>query len=220
MWLKTYAEQMPLGWFVFTGSFFEEVISPIPSMLITGTAGSFLLVRQDPVWFIFVLAFLASSGKTLGAWLYYVLGDKGEDLLIGRVGRFLGVTHLDVERVGKRFTGHHWKDGGVLFLIRVLPFMPTTPFSLAAGIFKMDRRVFLLATLTGYFLKDMVYIFIGYFGLATLATLWQDIEHIKWIFDSIVWFAIIGSLYLLYHHRHRGKHAWRWICRFFDQKRG
>ena len=75
----------------------------------------------------------------------------------------------DVERVGKRFTGHHWKDGGLLFLIRAVPFMPTTPFSVASGIFKMDIRVFLAATLSGYFVKDLGYVLAGYFGIAKLS---------------------------------------------------
>lgn len=219
LWLKLYAAQVPLGWFVLTGSFLEEVISPIPAMLITGIAGSIALMRHDLWWQILFLAFLASLGKTLGAWIYYWLGDRGEDLLIGRVGRWFGVTHSDVERVGKRFTGHHWKDGGALFLVRVLPFMPTTPFSVAAGVFKMDTWVYLCVTLGGYFLKDTGYILLGYFGFAKISTLWRDIDHIKWMFDSAVWLAIGIALYLLYRHRHKGKHAWRFLCRIFDQKR-
>lgn len=218
LWLKMYASHVPLGWFVLSGSFLEEAISPIPSMLITGIAGSIALIRHDSWWQVLLLGALASTGKTLGAWMYYVIGDAGEYLLSGRIGRWFGVTHADIKRVGARFTGNHWKDGGALFLTRVLPFMPTTPFSIAGGIFKMDVWVYLLVTFVGYFIKDTGYILAGYFGLAKISTLWRDINHVKLVFDIAITLAIPISLYLLYRHRHRGRHAWRLLCRIFDRK--
>jgi membrane protein DedA with SNARE-associated domain len=77
----------------------------------------------------------------------------------------------------------------------------------AAGVFKMDTWVYLCVTLGGYFLKDTGYILAGYFGFAKISTLWRDIDHIKWMFDSAVWLAIGIALYLLYRHRHKGKHT-------------
>ncbi len=216
-WFTWYAAHVPLGWFVLIGSFLEEFISPIPAMFITGIAGSIALSRQEEWWYLLFLAGLASVGKTVGAYFYYFLGDKGEDLLVGRVGRFFGITHADIEQAGTRFAGQHWKDGGALFLTRVLPFMPTTPFSLAAGIFKMDIRVYMAVTLGGYFIKDMGYLLVGYFGLAKLSTLWRDIEHVKIIFDLATALIIGVSLYLLYRNRHQGRSIWRFLCRFFHK---
>lgn len=216
-WFAWYATHVPLGWFVLVGSFLEEFISPIPSMFITGIAGSIALVRHEEWWYLVFLAVLASFGKTLGAYFYYFLGDKGEGILVGRVGKWFGVTHVDIEKVGKRFIGQHWKDGGALFLTRVLPFMPTTPFSFAAGIFKMNIRVYIIVTLVGYFIKDMGYLLVGYFGLAKLSTLWRDIEHVKMVFDVIIILLIGISLYLLYQHRHHGRSIWRFGCRFFQK---
>lgn len=218
MWLKIYAAHVSLGWFVLTGSFLEEVISPIPAMLITGIAGSIALIRNDAWWQILLLGVLASIGKSLGAWFYYIVGDAGEYLLSEKIGKWFGVTHADIKRVGAHFTGNHWKDGGALFLTRVLPFMPTTPFSLAAGIFKMDILVYLLVTFIGYFIKDTGYILAGYFGFAKISTLWREINHVKFVFDIAVTIAIVTALFLLYRHRHRGQHIWRQVCRFFDRK--
>lgn len=216
-WFAWYAAHVPLGWFVLAGSFLEEFISPIPAMFVTGLAGSIALIRHEAWWYLGFLAILASLGKTSGAYLYYLFGDKGEDMLIGRVGKWFGVTHADVERVGKRFTGQHWKDGGALFLTRVLPFMPTTPFSVAAGIFKMDIRIYILVTLVGYFIKDLGYLFVGYFGLARLSTLWRHIEHVKIVFDigSIFFIGII--LYFVYQNRHHGRGAFSPFCRFLKK---
>ena len=201
----SYATTVPLLWFVFIGSFLEEVISPIPSALIMGTAGSLALIDGRTWGYLFLLALVGNVGKTLGAWLYYFLGDKLEHLLIRPITKYFGVKHEDIENIGKRFTGRHWKDGGILFFLRLIPPFPTTPVSIAAGIIKMDIKVFLLATYAGNFLKDLVYLYAGYIGLAKLHVLWRKIDHVKFGVDIIVTLAIIVFLIFLYVHRGRGK---------------
>ena len=110
-WVKYYALHVPLEVFVFVGSFLEEVISPIPAALIMGTAGSLALMKGETLWYLLLLAALGNLGKTLGAWLYYLLGDKLEDAFIHKATKWFGVRHEDLENIGKRFVGHHWKDG-------------------------------------------------------------------------------------------------------------
>ncbi len=210
--VKYAAFHMPLEAFVFVGSFLEEVISPIPSALIMGVAGSVALMRSEPLWFLLLLAAVGNIGKVLGAWFYYFLGDKLEDLLIPTATKWFGVKHQDLENIGKRFVGHHWKDGGVLFLLRLLPPFPTTPVSITAGIIKMDLRVFLLATYAGNFLKDLVYLYIGYAGIAKLHTLWRRIDDVKTIIDIAVIIAIGLILFILYTERGRGKALYHHFC--------
>jgi membrane protein DedA with SNARE-associated domain len=219
--VRVYATQVPLLWFVFIGSFFEEVVSPIPSALIMGTAGSLALFDGKMLWYLVLLALIGNVGKTLGAWLYYFLGDKLEDLLIRPIAKYFGVRHEDIQNIGKRFTGHHWKDGGTLFLLRLLPPFPTTPVSLSAGIIKMDVRVFLAATYAGNFFKDLFYLYVGYAGLAKLHTLWRKIEMIKFGVDILVAVAIIAFLLFLYFHRGKGKRIFEYChrrsCIFFNR---
>lgn len=203
--IREIAFQVPLPWFVFFGSFFEEVVSPIPSALIMGTAGSLALLHGEPLWYLVFLAAFGNIGKTFGAWFYYFLGDKLEDLLIGRLGRFFGVTHKEIENIGRRFQGHHWKDGGLLFLLRLIPFVPTTPVSIAAGIIKLDLRVFLLSTYAGNFVKDLFYIYAGYAGLASLRKIWHTIAPLKLGADIAVAVGIAAFLFFLYVHRGRGQ---------------
>lgn len=219
--VKYYALHMPLEVFVFVGSFLEEVVSPIPSALIMGTAGSLALMQGDPLWYLVLLALIGNAGKTLGAWIYYYIGDKLEDIFMPRATRWLGIRHEDMQNIGKRFVGHHWKDGGVLFLLRVLPPFPTTPVSLVAGMIKMDIRVFLIATYAGNFFKDLLYLYIGYAGLAKLHTLWRRIDEMKIMVDIAVAFAIIVVLFILYTERGRGKVLYHEFCnrvvRFFGK---
>jgi membrane protein DedA with SNARE-associated domain len=202
------AFHMPLELFVFCGSFLEEVISPIPSALIMGVAGSLALLQGDPLWYLFLLAAIGNLGKTLGASLYYLLGDKLEDVLMPRAERWFGITHRDIESIGKRFVGHHWKDGGALFVLRLLPPFPTTPVSIVAGIIKMDFRVFFIATYVGNFFKDLLYLYIGYAGIAKLHTLWRHIDEMKIVVDIVVIGLVLAFLFVLYTERGRGKIAY------------
>lgn len=206
------ALHLPLEGFVFIGSFLEEVISPIPSALIMGVAGSVALMRDEALWYLLLLALVGNIGKTLGAWIYYFLGDKLEDLFIPKATKWFGIRHEDLENIGKRFVGHHWKDGGVLFLLRIFPPFPTTPVSIAAGIIKMDIRVFLLATYAGNFFKDLLYLYIGYAGIAKLHTLWRRIDDVKVIVDIAVIIAILALLFVLYTERGRGRVLYHQFC--------
>lgn len=208
--VRMYAAEVPLTWFVFAGSFFEEVISPIPSALIMGTAGSLALIQGSTLWYLVLLALIGNAGKTLGAWLYYVIGDKLEDLLVRPLTKYFGVKHEEIESIGRRFTGHHWKDGGAVFLSRVLPFVPALPVSLAAGIIKMDVRVYLLATYAGNFFKDLFYLYVGYRGLAKLHTLWREIEPVKFGVDILVAIGILIFFVFLYIHRGTGQRFLRY----------
>jgi membrane protein DedA with SNARE-associated domain len=205
--VMTFATTLPLPLFVFVGSFLEEVISPIPAALIMGTAGSLALVDGRTLGYLVLLALVGNIGKTLGAWLYYFLGDKLEDILIKPITKYFGVNHQDIQNIGKRFTGHHWKDGGLLFFLRLLPPFPTTPVSLAAGIIKMDIRVFLFATYAGNFIKDLTYLYVGYAGLAKLHSIWHKIDRVKLSFDVAVALLIIAFLLYLYFDRGRGERA-------------
>jgi membrane protein DedA with SNARE-associated domain len=192
------ATQMPLPWFVFVGSFFEEVISPAAAVLIMGTAGSLAFAQGHTFAYIPFLAALASLGRTLGAWLYYALGDKFEDLLIGKVSKFIGMKHEDIEGIGKRFTGHHWKDGGALFLMRATPFFPTTIVSVVAGIIKMDLRTFLIATYFGHIIKDFFFVYAGYMGFQTARNLFKALAPFRYGVPLIVMSVLVVIVVLWY----------------------
>jgi membrane protein DedA with SNARE-associated domain len=203
---------MPLEAFVFVGSFFEEVISPIPSALIMGTAGTLALMQGKVLWYLVLLAAVGNVGKSLGAWCYYFLGDKLEDVLMPKMTSWFGIRHTDLESIGKRFVGHHWKDGGILFLLRMLPPFPTTPVSIVAGMIKMDLRVFLVATYAGNFVKDLIYLYIGYAGIARLGVLWRYINTVKTVIEIAMLIAFGVLLFVLYTERGRGQTLYHQFC--------
>lgn len=201
--VRLLADRLPLDWFVFVGSFIEEVISPIPSLLIMGTAGTIAMVQHRPLIFLFWLAVFGNTGKTLGAWVYYFVGDQLEDVIVRRFGKYFGVTHTQIEGIGKRFTGHHLRDGGFLFLLRFFPFIPTTPVSIGCGIVKMDIRVFLLATYLGNILKDIAYLYAGYYGVTKINAFWHHGYHFRPWTTLFVVVLFGGIIYLFTSKRHR-----------------
>jgi membrane protein DedA with SNARE-associated domain len=212
------ARIVPLELFISLGAFAEEVIAPIPSMLITTTAGFFAHVEGRTALFVVWLVVLGGLGKLAGSFIYYTLGDKLEDVVVGRYGRYLGLNHADVERIGQRFTGHHWRDGGLIFVLRLIPFVPTVLVSIACGVVRIRTRVFLLASYTGNFCKDLFYAFAGYYGIRALKTYFLDIERVRFGVGVVSTIAVIGSLIFLYIHRHHGVRFFGYLWKRFGRK--
>src|SRR3990167_5973603 len=98
--IKTLATTIPLDVFAFIGSFLEEIIAPIPSPLVMTTAGTLAHTQNHTLLYLFWLALAASLGKTIASWLYYVLADKSEDLVLTRFGKYVGVSHNEIESIG------------------------------------------------------------------------------------------------------------------------
>lgn len=207
---------MPLDFFVFVGSIIEELIGPIPSTLVMTTAG--VLAHLDGRTLVYVawLALLGSLGKTLGASVYYVIGDKLEDKIVNRYGGIFGLRHEEIENIGKKFGKHHWKDGGILFLLRAIPFVPSVPVSIACGVIKLDWRVYLWATYFGTLLKDFVYVYSGFAGVIAIRRLLRDVIEIHQELNLLLILGLIVLLSVIYWQRHHGLRLARYLRRCFS----
>jgi membrane protein DedA with SNARE-associated domain len=212
--VRELARIVPLEFFILIGAFIEEIIAPIPSMLVTTTAGFFAHAEGRTALFVVWLAVLGGLGKLAGSFTYYTLGDKLEDVVVGRFGRYLGLSHADVERIGRRFNGQHWRDGGLIFLLRVIPFVPTVLVSVACGVVRIQTRVFLIASYAGNFCKDLFYVFAGYYGIQVIRSYLMDIERVRFGMGFVFTGAAIGGLVLLYVHRHHSLHLFRLLHRW------
>jgi membrane protein DedA with SNARE-associated domain len=211
---QVFAHAVPLEIFVSVGSFVEEVVSPIPSTLVMGFAGSVAAARHEPILFLFWLSLLGNFGKIFGAWIYYVVGDKLEDVVVRRYGRYFGVEHAQIESIGKRFTGG-WKDSLALFILRLLPFIPTTPVSIACGMIRMRLPEFLSITYVASFVKDIGYLFAGYYGIAALRRFLRHVAELRFHVGILIAAGIVVGLFLLWYHRRKGVWLWeRCVMRF------
>jgi membrane protein DedA with SNARE-associated domain len=153
-YFERFSERVPLEVFAFLGSFFEEVIAPVPSPFIMTLAGSIAKSQGHAFWYLFVVAIIAAAGKTLGAGVLYVVADRSEDVLMSRVGRFVGISSAEVERFGARLSGSR-RDFLVLLLIRSTPVIPSAPISIICGFIKVHPRMFLIATFFGTIVRDL-----------------------------------------------------------------
>lgn len=205
-WILLIGDQVPLELFVFVGALLEEVIAPIPSMLVMTTAGFFAQAQGHTVFFLFWLVLIGNLGKILGSLGWYVVGDKLEDVVVGRFGKVFGLTHEDIERVGKRFTGHIWQDGAIIFLLRAIPFFPSLAVSLACGVIKIELKTFIMASYLGNVCKDTIYILIGYFGAQAFRTLLIEMERIRFGISFLIGLVVLVILFFGYRQRHHGLH--------------
>lgn len=188
--IERYAQQLPLELFVFVGCFLEEVVSPIPSFVVLIPAGAAAHVQGISWWYLLVLAILGAAGRILASMLLYVVADRSEDWLFGKGRRLFGVTHKQLERFGRRFNGsrHDWV---VLFLLNAIPVVPTSLLSLACGFVKVDFRMFVAATFLGSAINAVIYMSIGYAGIAVVSDL-RDLELAFQVATVVIVLGAIG----------------------------
>ena len=201
--MKAYAYAMPLEVFVPVGAFIEEVLAPIPSPFIMTTAGTISAARGQPFAYLIFLAFIGSIGKTIGAWVLYYVTDKAEDFVLSRFGKFLGVTHKEIEGIGKRF-GKGWKDDVTLFFIRTLPILPSAPISVVSGLIKLNPRTYIVSTFLGIWVRNLLFLYFGYSGAEVYKDVIQGFEGIQSVVQIIMFLVVGGIIAWAYWKRKNG----------------
>ncbi len=209
LWLQGLANTVPLELFAIIGSLTEELIAPIPSPFVNVLAGSITRAQGLGVPTLLWICFLSSITKTAATWVFYFLGDKLEDAVIPRFGKYIGVKQADLENFGKHFQGG-WKDDVILFVLRSIPVMPSSPVSLICGILKINIRTFFLATLCGFFVRNLFFAWLGYTGSGVASSLLHGFESAESILTAVIILLIVVVLGWLYWKR-RKSHPGTWI---------
>lgn len=198
--LVAWAENVPLELFTFAGSFIEEVLAPIPSPIIMTVTGTIASAQGKMMWYLLVLSCIGAAGKTLGAILVYIVANKAENVLIARFGKYIGVTHEEIEALGKKLNGG-WKDLWILLFLRALPIMSSAVVSVCCGFVKIPMRVYLLATFVGTIIRDFFYLYVGFTGIAALQSLVQGFDSVESIIQALIAGSIIVVIGWLYWKR-------------------
>lgn len=176
--LNRSAEILPLPWFAFLGALIEEIVAPIPSPFVMTLAGSLAASAGSVVTYLGLIALVGAIGKTLGSYVVYVIADKGEDLVMGKFGKFIGVSSKEVEIIGKHLN-KGWQDDVVLFLLRAIPIIPTAPVSLVCGLIKLNLRTYLTSTFLGTFVRNLFYLYLGFTSVNALESLNEGIDSFE-----------------------------------------
>lgn len=188
--LEQLAEHVPVELFAFFGSFIEELIAPIPSPVVMTLAGSMAATNGSAFWYLFVIAVIAAVGKTLGAIILYYIADKTEDVILSRAGKYIGITHKQVEQVGARFQGTA-KDYATLLVIRSTPIIPSAPISLICGLIGLPKKLLIISTFFGTIVRDFIYLYIGFTGASAATEIIEGIEGASSIVTIIL--GLIGA---------------------------
>lgn len=199
-YLEKLADQVPLEIFTIVGSFLEEVLAPIPSPFVLTTAGTITKAQNNPLIYILFIALLASFSKTLGGWFLYVITDKLEDIFIPRFGKFFGIKHENIQKIGKYFNGTK-RDWLVLLVLRSIPIMPSSPISITCGFIKLDKIIFIVSTFLGSIIRSLFFLYLGYTGLAASESLAKGLDTSETIMSFVVVIGIIALLVWGYKQR-------------------
>lgn len=203
--LEQLAEQIPVELFAFVGSFIEELIAPIPSPVVMTLSGTMVSANGSPFWYLFVVALISTVGKTIAAIILYLLADKTEDVVLSKLGRYIGITHKQVDAIGRRFQGTP-RDYVTLFIIRSTPIIPSAPISLICGLIALPRKLFIVSTFFGTIIRDFVYLYIGFTGLGAAEEITSGIEGVSSVITILL--GLIGA----------GIFAWILYRKYFSSK--
>ncbi|HEY5601227.1 MAG TPA: VTT domain-containing protein [Patescibacteria group bacterium] len=202
--VENLAQSIPLELYVPIGALIEEIIAPIPSPIVMTTAGSIANAQNLPLSYIFFLAPLGAIGKTLGAWVLYTIADKAEDLVLTKFGKLIGVSHREVESIGKHFKGGI-RDDIILTVIRATPVIPSAPVSVVCGVLKIKLRTFLISTLAGTTVRNALFLYFGFAGLATFENIVSGLNTFESIIQAIMVLFVGAIIIWAYHKRRRSK---------------
>ena len=196
--LEQLADHVPVELFAFFGSFIEELIAPIPSPIVMTLSGSMVASNGSPFWYLFVIAVIAAIGKTIGAAVLYTVADKAEDIILVKLGRYIGVTHNQVEQIGDRFQGTP-RDYVTLLIIRSTPIIPSAPISLICGLIALPKKLFFISTFFGTIVRDFIYLYIGFTGLSAAEEITNGIEGASSIITIVLGLVGVGIFaFILY----------------------
>jgi membrane protein DedA with SNARE-associated domain len=202
--LTSYANMVPLEIFVFAGAMIEEILAPIPSPIVMTIAGS-LAEAQNQTWsYLILLALIGAVGKTLGSYILYLVSDKLEDIVVGKFGKFFGLSHKEIESLGKHFSGG-LRDDIIIFLARAIPIVPTAPVSIVCGAIKVRLRTYLVSTFLGTIIRNMFYLYLGYVGLAGYEKVVGQFESIEKIATVTIGLILVGGVAVIWYAKNKDR---------------
>lgn len=208
-YIQSLAKTVPLPLFTVLGSFIEEVIAPIPSPLIMTLSGSIASSQKQPLTIIFYLALIGALAKTVGAWLVYFIADKLKTIIISRFGKILDVSHEEIEGLGL-YLNKGRRDYLVLFLLRAIPIVPTSPVSVVSGLIKIDLKTYLVSSCLGVIVRNLFYLYLSYTSMEKLSFINKNLNSAEAIGQTVLFFFLLSLIfYWIYRKRRDNKFVHR-----------
>jgi membrane protein DedA with SNARE-associated domain len=165
----------------------ESACIPLPSEIIMPLAGWMLIQKTGlSIWFLLLAGLCGGVGNVIGSWVAYWLGAKGGLPFLRRWGKYILITHEDLDRATLWFE----KYGNMITLIaRFLPAVRTF-ISLPAGVARMKLFKFSLYAFIGSFLWSLGLAAGGYL----LGQNWERMRETMRPFDIPIIAAILALI--------------------------
>lgn len=170
----------------------ESANIPLPSEIIMPFSGYLASIGR---FNLFLLGLAGAVGNVLGSLLSYWIGAKGGRPFIERYGRYVLLSHRDLDRADRFFARF---GEASMFLTRLLPVVRTF-ISFPAGVARMRLGKFVAYSFAGSFLWSLFLAWIG----ATLGERWETIRSAFRGLDVLIGIAILvlGVWYVWRHVR-------------------
>lgn len=187
-----------LGYFgVFFLMVLESMVVPIPSELVMPFAG-YLIATGNFTWLGVLIA--SAFGSIVGSLISYYIGLYGGEKILSKYGKYL---LLDMEDLKNTENWFRKKGEATIFIGRMIPVVRHL-ISIPAGVAKMDKKKFIIFTVTGATIWNMFLTYLGY----VLGKNWAVVRQYSEPFS--IGFAILivaGVVYFVWHHllKHKKK---------------
>ena len=138
----------------------ENIFPPIPSEVILLFSGFITINTKLNIFYMILFSLL---GSLLGAIILYFIGrlinkDRIKQLLSTRIGKTLKLTNDDIDKADDWFNK---KGNKAVFICRFIPVVRSL-ISIPAGMNKMNMIKFIVYTLLGSLIWNIVLLFLGY----------------------------------------------------------
>ena len=172
--------------------FLEAACIPIPSEIAFGFGG--VLAYQGHLNLALVII-LGTLAELAGSLVSYGVGRKGGRPLVDRYGKYLLITHSDMDRAERFLDG---RGAWAVPVGRALPFVRTF-MSLICGIVEVPLAKFALLSLLGTVIYAAIVSSVGY----ALASTWDSVSHSISLASYIIVALVVLALAAFFAHRVR-----------------
>ena len=162
----------------------ESACIPLPSEIIMPFSGYLVSQGRFTLW---ETAVAGALGCVVGSALAYAIGRYGGRSFIWRYGRYVLISHHDIE-LADRWFAHYGQ--GAIFLSRLLPVVRTF-ISLPAGIAKMRFDLFLVWT----FLGSLPWCYALYYIGLKMGEHWETLGAYFHRFDAAIGIILLIGLF-------------------------
>ncbi|MFH1825588.1 MAG: DedA family protein [Candidatus Firestonebacteria bacterium] len=180
-------------WGIILSMAIESACIPLPSEIIMPFSGYLVWTGK---FTLFGISLAGAIGCVLGSVVTYYIGVLGGRPLLEKYGKYVLISHHDLEVADKFFAKY---GDSAIFISRLLPVVRTF-ISLPAGIVKMNFVKFFIYSLVGSFIWCL---FLGWIGLK-LGEHWNTLGIYFHKFDIVIGIIIVIGI-VLYLYRHLSK---------------